>query len=164
MKPIVIRELANSPTRQVELAFDEMISTLASLTPVQGDLSVVHQGDFLEVTGNARTIVTLQCDRCLQSFNHRLETAFEEAIWIDRGDEPLSAEQELSLSELDEHIPYDGQLDGLDLIYQHLCLELPVRNLCSEDCSGVEVTSPGPDATLDVRWSALAQLRGELSP
>ncbi|MBC8123332.1 MAG: DUF177 domain-containing protein [Gemmatimonadaceae bacterium] len=163
IKPIELTKLAASPTHQVVLEINEAVPDLNCLTPVQGEVIVHHQGDFVEVAGCVHTIVTLQCHRCLQSFNYRLETNFDEVLWlVDSTEDKVPQEREVVLTALDEHIPHDSQLDVLDLLYQLLCLELPSQNLCSVDCPGV---SPPPEiqALSDQRWSALAQLKQELS-
>ncbi|BAC90174.1 YceD family protein [Gloeobacter violaceus] len=161
LRSIELRALAASPTRNLTIVIDEPIAALPSLTPVQGELAVVHHGDFLEVTGRAQTIVTLACDRCLQHFNHRLVTDFEEVIWLEDASVEVPLELEVPPAHLDELLPRDGRLDPVDLIYQHLCLELPVRNLCSEQCQGVKTAQP-EEQSLDRRWAALARLREEL--
>ncbi|MBW4698431.1 MAG: DUF177 domain-containing protein [Aphanocapsa lilacina HA4352-LM1] len=161
LRSIELRALAASPTRSVSVVIDEPIAALPSLTPVQGELAVAHRGDFLEVAGHAQTIVTLACDRCLQQFNHRLATNFEEVIWLEDAPVEVPLELEVPPAHLDELLPRDGRLDPVYLIYQHLCLELPVRNLCSEQCQGVQTTQP-QEPSLDRRWSALARLREEL--
>ncbi|AGY57767.1 YceD family protein [Gloeobacter kilaueensis] len=161
LRPIDLRALATSPTRKVELVIDQPLAGFESLTPVQGELQVIHRGDFLEVRGTARTIVTLSCDRCLKRFNHRLQTDFEEVIWLSDGEEELPLELEVTAANLDESIPRDGKLDPLDLVYQHLCLELPTRNLCDADCQGVALKDADAQST-DQRWSALTQLLTQL--
>jgi len=63
---------------------------------------------------------------------------------------------------LEEHLPADGQLDVIDLVYQHLCLALPFRRLCAQDCAGIS-ESPVSTEHRDHRWNALARLRQQLS-
>lgn len=53
-------------------AVDQQLEDLESLTPVRGWLSVRHGEPVLEVEGEAETIVTLCCDRCLSTYNHTL--------------------------------------------------------------------------------------------
>jgi len=162
IRPIELRQLALMPTRRIDIAFEEPVSGLESLTPVQGDVQVVHRGDYLEVEGTADTIVTLQCDRCLRHFNHRLETSFQEVLWLDQPGEVPPLEQEVNPGDLEEHLPADGQLDVIDLVYQHLCLALPFRRLCAEDCAGLS-EAPAVSERIDHRWDALARLRQQFS-
>jgi uncharacterized protein len=163
-RPIDLRSLAASPTRRVELLIDTPIERLESLTPVQGEFVAEHRGDFLEVEGHARTIVTLECDRCLKRFNHRLATGFREVLWLDHAPQALPPDQEVPFDDLEEHLPANGQLDPIDLIYQHLSLALPVRRLCAEECAGFALPggSTGSGGHTDHRWAALAELRKDL--
>ena len=81
LRPVPIQELrllAEGRRWQV----DQHLSELQSLTPVRGSLSVVHRGNVLELAGEASTIVTLCCDRCLQQFNHSLSFSSHELLWL----------------------------------------------------------------------------------
>ena len=60
----------------------QRLSELDSLTPVRGHLHAVHRGNVLELDGEANTIVTLCCDRCLQQFNHPLSFQTREVLWL----------------------------------------------------------------------------------
>jgi uncharacterized protein len=162
IRPIALRNLAATPTRQVAVVIDENLESLETLTPVQGEVTVTHRGDFLEVEGHAQTIVTLQCDRCLGSFNYRLEANFDEIIWLDHEAEVMKGEQEIAVMNLEEHLDADGELDLLDLVYQHLCLEVPMRKLCEADCAGILPVEKKSEK-VDDRWAALSKLREDFS-
>lgn len=94
LRPIRLSDLRQMPDQTQELQFRQFFSGFESLTPVEGSLEVSHRGHFLEVSAEARTIVTLTCHRCLQQFNHRLHLEVEEIILI-RDPEPLPLELEL---------------------------------------------------------------------
>lgn len=166
--PVDLKNLATSPTRRIELTIDQLIPEFESLTAVKGELSVQHRGDFLEVEGHAHTIVTLECDRCLARYNHRLATHFEEVLWLDHDLTVSPPEREIALEDLEEHVSADGQLDLLDLVYQHLSLALPLRRLCTEDCPGLQPEQenaeqyPSLCGATDYRWAALAEFRKDL--
>ena len=61
---------------------DQRLGELDSLTPVRGQLLAVHRGNVLELDGEANTIVTICCDRCLQQFNHPLSFQTREVLWL----------------------------------------------------------------------------------
>lgn len=65
---------------------DQKLADLDSLTPVRGQLWARHHGSVLEVEGEAETIVTLCCDRCLQHFNRPLRAAVHELLELAGGD------------------------------------------------------------------------------
>jgi uncharacterized protein len=156
LRPIRLSDLRQMPDQTQELQFRQFFSGFESLTPVEGSLEVSHRGHFLEVSAEARTIVTLTCHRCLQQFNHRLHLEVEEIILI-RDPEPLPLELELQDEEdLLESLPPHGELDVEDWMYQHLHLEMPRQLPCRPDCPGIAVESPAPE--VDPRWAALASL------
>ena len=72
MEDIYIPQLLKAPGRKREIEINEVIPGLETLTPIRGTLIVRHGGNFLELSVQAETIVTLICDRCLQNYNHRL--------------------------------------------------------------------------------------------
>ncbi|MEN9202651.1 MAG: DUF177 domain-containing protein [Thermostichus sp. DG_1_6_bins_120] len=157
LKPIRLSDLRQMPQQTQELEFKQFFQGFDSLTPVEGYLQVSHRGHFLEVSGRARTIVTLTCHRCLQQFNHRLNVEFEEIILIrEPSPDPLPLELELKDEDLLESLPPGGELDVEDWIYQHLHLEMPRQFPCRPDCRGIRVETPEP--LVDPRWAALASL------
>lgn len=156
LRPIRLSDLRQMPDQTQELQFRQFFSGFESLTPVEGSLEVSHRGHFLEVSAEARTIVTLTCHRCLQQFNHRLHLEVEEIILI-RDPEPLPLELELQDEEdLLESLPPNGELDVEDWMYQHLHLEMPRQLPCRPDCPGIAVEATA--LTADPRWAALASL------
>ena len=135
---------------------DQPISDLASLTPVRGDLSAQHHGTVLEVKGQLATIVTLQCDRCLNQFNHSLQAEVRELIELREAE----AEHDPSLGgiELDERLDPQGRFDPERWIFEQLNLRLPLVNRCGADCPGPARWSSESGAP-DPRWSALRGLK-----
>jgi uncharacterized protein len=87
MEAIYIPQLAKAPEQTEYIQVKEYFSALETLTPIQGNLRVVHRGNYLEVSAHAETIVTLSCDRCLQQYNHRLSIDPVELIWLEEPDE-----------------------------------------------------------------------------
>jgi uncharacterized protein len=55
MDAIYIPQLTKAPQQTEVLDFNEAIPGLETLTPVQGQLRVTHQGSYLEVSANAET-------------------------------------------------------------------------------------------------------------
>jgi len=86
LRPVSLQELR---LRSDALAWsvDQKLADLDSLTPVRGQLWARHHGSVLEVEGEAETIVTLCCDRCLQHFNRPLRAAVHELLDLAGGDE-----------------------------------------------------------------------------
>jgi uncharacterized protein len=165
MEVIHIPNLAHHPERSITLEFNQLLEDLVSLTPVQGTAKVTHQGNYLEVTAQATTIVTLSCDRCLQHYNHRLSCDASEMIWLKDSElllNELPLDADFDVEEIVEHLPENGDFDVAKWVYEQLCLALPQRQLCDGDCPGIELPKPNPEDLVDRRWAALQALKGQL--
>jgi uncharacterized protein len=167
MDTIFIPQLTKAPARTISLEFKEIFPDFATLTPVSGQLKVTHQGNYLEVSAQAETIVTLTCDRCLQQYNHRLSIKTSELIWLEEPIDPamLPLEREVTPEELVESLSPHGYFDPQTWIYEQLYLALPPRHLCDPQCPGIAVSSTEtiPEPTFDQRWASLVTLKEYLS-
>lgn len=150
---------------------DQPLRDLESLTPVRGELTAVHRGNILELSGEASTIITLCCDRCLQHFNHPLSFRHQEVVWL--GDQARSQGIEADVvmeggSEVLELDP-DGLSESLDpssdfdpehWIFEQLSLQLPLVNRCGNECPGPNLEAAEAAAEpIDPRWAALKKLQ-----
>ncbi|MDJ0595391.1 MAG: YceD family protein [Pleurocapsa sp. MO_226.B13] len=166
MEAIYIPHLLKAPKRRAEIIVNDTIARLNTLTPVKGKIAVRHGGNFLEVSSQAETIVTLTCDRCLQHYNHRLAIDTSELIWLEsrlENIEDLPAEREVPLEDLSETLPPHGHFDPETWLFEQLSLALPLRRVCGESCPGAAVTSSKEDNGIDSRWSSLAALKEQLN-
>lgn len=147
------------------IQFNECIAGLETLTPVRGRLQVKHQGNYLEVSAQAETIVTLSCDRCLQQYNHRLRIDTSELVWLDESAEQLDdgvLEKEVALEDLVETLSPQGYFHPDAWLYEQLCLALPARQLCDSQCSGIQLSDTESASPTDRRWEALNALKKQL--
>ena len=154
LQPVPLQEL-RLLERGRRWCVNQEIDGLESLTPVRGQVQVLHHGGVLEVSGDAETIVTLCCARCLQHFNHPLKAEARELLEIDAGQ--ASETMGLVSADYDDRLDPLGDFDPQRWIFEQLSLRLPLVNRCGSDC-------PGPDrwssdsANGDPRWAALRQL------
>ena len=169
MDKIHLPQLLNAPDCTEVLNFSENITDLETLTPVKGWIKLIHQGAYLDVSAQADTIVTLPCDRCLQQYNHRLTVKASEMIWFQsKSDDELyepGTEIEVALEDLVETLFPDGDFEPEAWLYEHLCLALPQRKLCDQNCAGIDIpedVNVSPNATIDHRWAALESLKQQL--
>jgi len=166
MEVIDIPQLLKAPEKKREIALDGLIPRLETLTPIRGTLVVRHGGNFLEVSVEAETIVTLSCDRCLQNYNHRLAIEASELIWLEAIDPDLQSlpqEREVALEDLSEALPPDGQFASEQWLYEQFSLAFPFRRLCGDDCDGAAKTFSGDKNQIDSRWNSLASLKSKLA-
>ena len=56
----------------------------------------------------------------------------------------LPLEQEVLSEELTESLHPEGHFDPEKWLYEQLCLALPHRKLCRQDCGGIDVESANP--------------------
>ena len=103
-----IPQLTKAPERTEEIKVKEFLPNLETLTPVRGIIRIQHHGNYLEVSGKAEAIVTCTCNRCLQSYNHRLCINTSEIIWLEELSEQeidLPLEREVGVDDLLETLP-----------------------------------------------------------
>lgn len=165
MDAIYIPHLLKSPQRSLEFQFEEFLPELETLTPVRGSLKVTHKTTYIEVTAQAETIVTLTCHRCLKQYNHRLKVGTSEIIWLDASAHQAhlhSLEVEINLEDLVETLSPQGYFDPADWLYQQLCLQTPLRQLCDGLCEPPQTTQTPSENPIDSRWAALEALKQQL--
>lgn len=165
MEGIHIPGLLKLPEQTEVVEVNQPLAGFETLTPVRGRLQVKHQGNYLEVSARAETIVTLTCHRCLQQYNHRLSVDTSELIWLDESaaqpDEgPL--ERETALEDLVETLPPQGYFQPDSWLYEQLCLAIPPRQLCDRQCQGIPIADNGNASSADRRWAALESLKRQL--
>ena len=141
-------------------AVDQPIAGLASLTRVRGQLRAIHHGTVLEVEGTADTIITLCCDRCLQTYNHALAAKARELLEIAVAG-PQEEEVVFAAEDPVECLDPGGSFDPERWLYEQLSLQLPLVNRCGADCPGPPLPQgdASDEAGGDPRWAALRSLR-----
>ncbi|MGC1306987.1 MAG: YceD family protein [Phormidesmis sp.] len=163
MRAIHIPQILNAPNKTIALDVDTHLPHLATLTPVKGEISIAHQGTYLEVKGKAHAIMTLECDRCLQSYNTRIQVDTTELVWLEDKTPEAALEKEVDLEDLVESLSPQGNFDPNEWLYEQMCLAIPQKQICRPDCKGIEITSNPPAAAdIDHRWAALSSLKQQL--
>lgn len=173
LQPVPIQELRLLDQGRRWLV-DQQIHDLDSLVPVRGSLQAMHRGNVLEVDGEVATIVTLCCDRCLQSFNHPLQARTQELLWLGEGPQPQVDENDLEAQvvsldpdALGDQLDPRGLFDPERWVFEQLSLQLPLVNHCGDHCPGPpaygnpepSTGTGGEDRDLgDPRWQALRSL------
>jgi uncharacterized protein len=168
MEAIHIPRLTKAPQQTEVIEVQEFLPELETLTPVRGKIKVVHKGNFLDVSGQVETIVTLTCHRCLQQYNKRLMVKTKEMIWLDEAaaqPDDGALERETALEDLVESLPPNGYFYPDDWLYQQMCLAIPHRQLCDKKCQGIQLedSSSVGGGTIDSRWATLESLKERLN-
>ena len=165
MEAIHIPWLLKLPEHTDVIQINECLADLETLTPVRGRMQVTHKGNYLEVSAQAETIVTLTCDRCLQQYNHRLTVDTSELLWLDESaDQPDQGplERETPLEDLVETLLPNGYFYPDTWLYEQLCLTIPPRKLCEHECPGIMINDESASSKTDRRWQALEALKRQL--
>jgi uncharacterized protein len=108
--------------------------------------------------------VQLECSRCLKKFDYPIKGDFYTLIKKRSPDvHPIDAVDEES------DFFYDDLTDELDIrsvLFDEMILALPMKPLCSENCSGISAykeleKEPAPKNNSDPRWEALGKLKSK---
>ena len=167
MKLISIASLLKKTDQTELIKFEEFVLGLETLTPVKGYLRVTHHGNYLEVKGKSETIITLTCDRCLKQYNYKLVINPKELIWLNEvttQKELFHIEAENSVEHLVETLPPEGNFNPKKWVYEQVCLEVPSRKLCKNNCQGIKLSGTNTSSSvLDSRWAALEAVKKQLN-
>ena len=133
---ISVEELENTPSKSLNYHFEEKIEGFDCVTPIISDLTINSLGEFIEIKGNVKGILKLECDLCLKEFDYELSFEIDEmyakhALMDDYG-------QEIELKDGQFVIDLDGEdeIDIYDLLYQSVILNLPNKKVCGINCNG----------------------------
>ncbi len=149
---------------------DGFLDDLESLTPVKGEVSAEHKGNFLLVKGKAYTLVILRCDRCLCDFKTNLDFNCEEIISLNENENNNRQRREDRKSrEIDSFVesidPY-ANFEPERWIFEQLSLNIPISKSCSNECLEA-YSSKYNDLNklkteknnIDPRWNKLNEIR-----
>ncbi len=123
--------LINQPVgtlREIPIESDRYI--LENEFPVEdlrGVISLARTHNGIRSLSDIHALADSECGRCLEPFRQVLHTEFEENFTFDN--RPLSEEEQF--------IPEDGNIDFEPLIREYLMLEMPYKPVCRPDCKGL---------------------------
>ena len=117
--------------------------------------------------GTVTAEVELLCTRCAVPLTRSLAIAFED-VFVDAAEEIREKDLEIPVSDLDEQLVAENEIDLTDVIREQILLNLPEQVLCKEDCKGL-CPHCGTNRNLkdcdcgeediDPRWAALKNLK-----
>ena len=102
---------------------------------VRGDFDVEKSGDQVRVKGVLAAVASLECVRCLKTFELPLRSPFD--LYAERAGTGRRGDEEAL--ERDEYMKFhDGRkLELSDAAREALLIELPMAPHCREDCRGL---------------------------
>ncbi|GAB4459220.1 MAG: hypothetical protein OHK0029_21500 [Armatimonadaceae bacterium] len=106
--------------------------------PVEGEITLTNTGDVLLLRGNAATVLPMECVRCLEMTEQKVEADLEENFPLVSSNTAYQ-QDEVSAVDEDETAAVISQnvLDLGDLLRQYLLLAAPLQPLCKENCVGL---------------------------
>jgi uncharacterized protein len=167
---IDLADIAGTPGERGRYAISEEVPVADSyevLGPAVGELEVENPGSLLLVRGEIRAVVRVSCVRCLSSCEYPLTMKVEEEYAT-----PETAPDVLTIDreEPETSAIANYVLDVSELVRQQLAVNLPMAQLCREDCLGI-CPECGQNLNLgrcgcsrapaDSRWVKLADLLGQ---
>ena len=102
---------------------------------ISADLEFRSMGDFIDVRGNVKGKITLECDRCLNKFEYDLDFDIKETFAKDSLLDKYGSELELSNNQFVTDLNGAEEIDVYDLLYQSVILSLPNKKVCGINCN-----------------------------
>lgn len=128
-----ISNIAKTHGASLEIKFNEVVPGLEALdegyifdSPVNLEGRLANFGGMLKLKGVLNTLYTAKCFRCLKSMQCKIDVEINEDF--------IESEK----AGVDEAYTYEGNFLELDkAVKDNIILNLPVRQLCTEDCKGL---------------------------
>lgn len=114
--------------RDVPFEFEQLVLADGSVfNDLIGSIQLARTQNGLRSLVDFSANQQVECGRCLEPFWLNLRTKFEEIFTFHN--KPLSEDEQV--------IPEDGNIDFEPLIRDYLLLETPINPVCREDCRGL---------------------------
>ena len=133
---VTIDEIENSEQKTVFYTFNDVIEGIDSDGNISAELEIKSLGDFIEVSGNVKGILNLECDLCLDKFRYDMDFDIDEMYAKYALQEEYGKETELKDGQFITDLNGENKIDIYDLLYQSVILHLPNRKVCGINCKG----------------------------
>ncbi len=120
-----------------------------------------------DVEGEIGAQIEVECTRCLQLTEQKLEIEFE-AAFVSEENYMSAKEAEIGAKDLDVSVIEDDKIDLTELVREQILLNLPEQVFCLEDCKGLcpkcganrnLIDCNCREKEIDPRWAALSDFR-----
>lgn len=124
------------PKEGIDVDIQETITSDDTLFTIHGRLNVQKAGRDVMVKGNLKAEVELQCSRCLKKFTNDLSIPVDVVY---HPVEELKGEDhhEITSEELDLDFYSGDELDIMNLLKEHVALNIPMKPICNDLCRGL---------------------------
>ena len=136
---VKIRDIENEDNKTLSKTFGFEIEELSA--NVESSLVFKSLGEFIEVRGNVKGKINLECDVCLSPFVQDLDFEIHEMYAKTTLYGEYGTEVELKNGQFVTDLNGADEIDVYDLLYQSVILSLPNKKVCGINCSeGLFVT------------------------
>ena len=135
-KVISVEDIENSKDKRLSFKLEEQIEGINSVGPICADLIAISLGEFVEITGNVKGSVKLECDLCLKEFEYELDFDIDEMFAKYALLDDYGQETELKDGQFVTDLNGEDEIDIYDLLYQSVILNLPNKKVCGINCNG----------------------------
>ena len=140
--------------------FDDDIKELEDCH-ITADIEFKSIGEFIEAKGQIEGKITLECDRCLNKFSHKLNFDIDETFAKNSLLDEYGQELELSNGQFVTDLDGAEEIDVYDLLYQSVILSLPNKKVCGINCNEGLFVSDEDYKTHDERMDVFKNIKIE---
>lgn len=104
--------------------------------PLEVKVIIYRAGDKFLLDGEFSGGFQLRCDRCLEPYHQELKSAFKLFLALT---EPVNELKEVELLDQDLAVEFIKglEIDLSNIVKEQVYLSVPMKTICSEDCSGL---------------------------
>ena len=135
---VSIESIENAKNGVLEYKFFDEIKEVNSKEPIEAFLKLTNLGEFIEVSGNVKGTLILQCDVCLEDFEYKIDFDIDEMYAKRALSESYAQETEIKDGDFMTDLNGAENIDIYDLLYQSVILNLPNKKVCGINCNGKE--------------------------
>ena len=132
---VSIESIENAKNGVLEYKFFDEIKEVNSKEPIEAFLKLTNLGEFIEVSGNVKGTLILQCDVCLEDFEYKIDFDIDEMYAKRALSESYAQETEIKDGDFITDLNGAENIDIYDLLYQSVILNLPNKKVCGINCN-----------------------------
>ena len=101
-----------------------------NLVDVQGLIAVSVTEDGVVAEGKIKALTELSCSRCLENYWQPIKMDFTEIFFA----HPVEVGRN---QVVEQPLPSDGSIDLTPILRDYASLDIPIRQVCKQDCKGL---------------------------
>jgi uncharacterized protein len=136
---INIEDIENAPSNTLQINFEEYLNEVKSTEPIKADLTLTSLGEFIEITGTVQGTALLECDLCLEEFEHKIDFEIDELFAKNALQDDYAQETEIKEEQFVTDLNGSESIDIYDLLYQSVILDFPNKKVCGINCKGGDI-------------------------